>query len=327
MPWRSVKDPYHIWLSEVILQQTRVDQGMPYYFKFVTAFPRIQDLAAAPEDKVLNLWQGLGYYSRARNLHAAAKLVAREYRGKFPQTYEEILRLKGVGEYTAAAISSIAFGLPHAVVDGNVYRVLSRAFKLNDPIDTGPGKRRFADLAQELLDPKNPGDHNQALMELGSLVCTPAQPKCEVCPIAHSCLAGQDRTFASFPVKVGKTRITARNFHYLVVTDGQKVVLKKRAEKDIWFGLYDFRLLESDEPEPAILRTLEKMKPLSIRKDGTFKHVLSHQKIQAVFWLIRVKRIKPMNGEVVVDIADLDDYPMPRLLIRYLESGHLSEGN
>jgi A/G-specific adenine glycosylase len=327
LPWRSVKDPYHIWLSEVILQQTRVDQGMPYYFKFVKAFPTVTDLANAPEDEVLNLWQGLGYYSRARNLHSAAKLVATQFKGKFPKSYAEILSLKGVGEYTASAIASIAFGLPHAVVDGNVYRVLSRVYKISDPIDSTTGKKKFNAVANELLDKKNPGDHNQALMEIGSLVCFPTNPRCDVCPLAHLCLARADQSYSAYPVKALKTKVRDRKFHYLAVTDGKKTVLKKRAEKDIWFGLYDFRLIESEASEAEIMAQIDALKPLSVVKDSSMKHILSHQKIQATFWLIHVKKLVVLPGEKLVNLADLDDYPMPRLLIRYLETGRLCTGN
>jgi A/G-specific adenine glycosylase len=320
LPWRAVNDPYKIWLSEVILQQTRVEQGTPYYLKFIKAFPTVEQLANASEDKVLNLWQGLGYYSRARNLHHAAKTISSHYKGKFPKSFEEIRALKGIGDYTASAIASIAFNLPHAVVDGNVYRVLSRAYKISEAIDSGAGKKIFAEVAAEILDKKNPGNHNQALMEIGSLVCTPQNPKCTTCPINHLCLSGADQTYGLYPVKKGKTKITTRHFHYLVVTDGKKTVLKKRSEKDIWTGLYDFRLLESSSPEKDILKEIESLKPIDVKKDGFFKHILSHQKIEATFWHVRVKKLVAREGEVLVNIKELDDYPMPRLLIRYLES-------
>lgn len=323
LPWRSVNDPYKIWLSEVILQQTRVEQGTPYYLKFVKAFPTVKQLADASEDKVLNLWQGLGYYSRARNLHHAAKTISSHYKGVFPKSFEEIRALKGIGDYTASAIASIAFKLPHAVVDGNVYRVLSRVYKISDPIDSGSGKKIFASVAAEILDKKNPGNHNQALMEIGSLVCLPQNPKCATCPIKHLCLSGADNTFGSYPVKKGKTKISNRYFHYLFVTDGKKTVLRKRTEKDIWLGLYDFRLMESELAEEEILKRISALKPLDIKKDGFFKHILSHQKIHATFWHIRVKKVVSEPGETLVNIKDFNDYPMPRLLIRYLESSPL----
>ncbi|MBL7899396.1 MAG: A/G-specific adenine glycosylase [Crocinitomicaceae bacterium] len=324
LPWRSTNNPYHIWLSEVILQQTRVEQGMPYYLRFVEKFPRIKDLANAPEDEVLNLWQGLGYYSRARNLHAAAKTVLQKHKGVFPSTYREIIELKGVGEYTAAAVASIAFDLPHAVVDGNVYRVLSRVFKISTPIDSSAGKKEFQLVADELVDPKNPGIHNQALMEIGSLICTPSKPDCENCPLNHLCMSFADKTYLNFPVKQGKTKVRKRNFHYLIITDGKKVILKKRTEKDIWIGLYDFRLMESDETEKQIEKRIRKLDPVSVKRELQLTHILSHQKIEATFWYVSVKKIVLENRERSVNIKDLDQYPMPRLLIRYLESKHCS---
>jgi A/G-specific adenine glycosylase len=320
LPWRLTNDPYKIWISEVILQQTRVEQGLFYYEKFIFNYPDVKSLANASEDEVLNLWQGLGYYSRARNMHFSAKMILTDFGGVFPKTYKEVRSLKGVGDYTAAAITSIAYNLPHAVVDGNVYRVLSRVYKISEAIDSGAGKKIFAEVAAEILDKKNPGNHNQALMEIGSLVCTPQNPKCNACPINQLCLSGADQTFASYPVKKGKTKITTRHFHYLFVTDGKKTVLKKRSEKDIWIGLYDFRLLESSLPEKDILKEIKSLKPIDVKKDGFFKHVLSHQKIEANFWHVRVKKLVANKGEVLVNIKDLDDYPMPRLLIRYLES-------
>lgn len=320
LPWRAINDPYKIWLSEVILQQTRVDQGTPYYHKFVKAFPTVNHLAKASENEVLNLWQGLGYYSRARNLHSAAKTISKEYKGKFPKSFDSIRSLKGVGDYTASAIASIAFNLPHAVVDGNVYRVLSRIYKISDPIDSGAGKKIFSFTAHEILDKKNPGEHNQALMELGSLVCLPSSPKCDQCPVTAFCLAGADKTFGAYPVKKGKTKITTRNFHYLFVTDGKKIVVRKRTQKDIWQGLYDFRLIESSGSEKEIMDEISKLNPTQIKKDASFMHILSHQKIQASFWHVRVKKISLKAGETLIKIKDLDNYPMPRLLIRYLES-------
>lgn len=293
---------------------------MPYYLRFVKTFPTVTHLANASEDKVLNLWQGLGYYSRARNLHGAAKTIATDFNGIFPDTFEKIRSLKGVGDYTASAISSIAFNLPHAVVDGNVFRVLSRVYKISDPIDSGSGKKIFATVAAEILDKKDPGNHNQALMELGSLVCLPQNPKCGSCPVSHLCLSGADRTFTNYPVKKGKTKVTGRFFHYLFVTDGKKTVLKKRSGKDIWLGLYDFRLIESAGSEKEILDEIYKLNPIEIKKDGVYKHILSHQKITATFWYIQVKKVSAMEGELLVNIRNMDDYPMPRLLIRYLES-------
>lgn len=323
LPWRHTTDPYKIWLSEIILQQTRVDQGMAYYLKFTKAFPTVEDLAAAPEDKVLNLWQGLGYYSRARNLHFSAKQIVADFDGEFPTTHKSVLSLKGVGEYTAAAITSIAYGLPHAVVDGNVYRVLSRYLNIDTPIDSTEGKKQFATVANEFLDPQNPGDHNQAVMEIGALVCTPKIPKCELCPLANSCLANKNGNPLEFPVKAKKTKVTNKFFHYLVLTDGEKTVLKKRTGKGIWQGLYDFPLIEksrASELTPADLKTIPYT---DFEPDGTFKHILSHQKINATFWIVRVKGIKPSENQIVVSIQSIEDYPLPQLLIRYIRASSL----
>lgn len=311
-------------MSEIILQQTRIEQGLPYYLRFVEAFPTIKDLANAPEDEVLNLWQGLGYYSRARNMHEAAKMILHKYNGVFPADYKKIRELKGVGDYTAAAVASIAFDLPQAAVDGNVYRVLSRVYKISEPIDTGRGKKVFFELAQELLDTKHPGDHNQALMEIGALVCTPAKPDCENCPLNLQCMSREDKSFLGLPVKKGKVKVRNRVFHYLVIYDGKSCILKKRGEKDIWEGLYDFRLIESDENEKSLLSRIRDLQPVDIHKSVTLNHVLSHQRISATFWEIKVDKLMPLKEEISCDISDLDDFPMPRLLIRYLETARLS---
>lgn len=325
LPWRNTADPYLIWLSEVILQQTRIDQGLSYYLKFSKTYPKVGQLANAKEDEILNLWQGLGYYSRARNLHTAAKEIQTKHKGKFPKTYDEILSLKGVGAYTASAVSSIAYGLPHAVVDGNVYRVLSRVFKIDEPIDSSTGKKLFNSTAHEVLDKKNPGNHNQALMEIGSLVCSPTSPKCTVCPVNSKCLSFADGTFLDYPVKAKKTKVRNRFFHYLVVTDGKKVVLKKRGPKDIWQGLYDFKLIEKENAKQTVDDEIKILNPISFKRDGNFVHILSHQKIHATFWKLKVKKLTTKKGETLVKLDELDNYPMPQLLIRYLEQSKLQE--
>lgn len=323
LPWRSTKDPYKIWLSEIILQQTRIEQGTPYYLKFINAYPNVKLLAKASEKEVLQLWTGLGYYSRARNLHHAAQTIASEYKGKFPNTYEEIKKLKGIGDYTAAAIASIAFNIPEAVVDGNVYRVISRLFKIDQPIDSNEGKKIFRKTAQELIDLKNPSDHNQAMMELGSLICTPTQPKCNQCPVSDKCLSLADSTQLQYPVKSKKLKVQNRYLNYLVVTDGKKVVLKERTEKDIWKGLYDFRLIEGKKSEKEIISEIKKLSPETYIKDGNIKHILSHQKLYVTFWLVKVKKLTPEKNEVKIKKTDIAHYPIPALLIRYLEQSHL----
>jgi len=327
LPWRGINDPYKIWLSEVILQQTRVDQGMAYYLKFVETFPTIKDLANADEDHVLNLWQGLGYYSRARNMHFSAKMVANELGGVFPSTYKGVLSLKGVGEYTAAAITSIAYNLPHAVVDGNVYRVLSRYLEIGTPIDSTQGKKEFSLAAAEFLDHNNPGDHNQALMEIGALVCLPKSPKCNECPLAQSCASLQNNSQLNFPVKSKKIKVVNRYLHYLVLTDGENTVLKKRTGKGIWEGLYDFPLIEKKVGEELTENDLKSEDLVGFDFDGSFKHILSHQRILATFWLVRVKRIKLVDNQIKIAINQVEDYPLPQLLIRYIKESRLFEAD
>lgn len=244
LPWKGERDPYKIWLSEIILQQTRVEQGLPYYQKFIEKYPHVRVLADAPEDEVLKLWEGLGYYSRARNLHTAAKFIATELGGEFPHTYEGIRALKGVGDYTAAAIASFAFALPHAVLDGNVYRVLARYFGIETPTDTGVAKKEFAALAQDLLDPARPGDFNQAIMDFGATHCTPQQPKCSVCPFKNQCVAFQKGKVSELPVKSKVLEKKGRFFAYLVVNFQGNTFVRKRTDKDIWQNLWEFPVLE-----------------------------------------------------------------------------------
>ncbi len=307
LPWRNENDPYKIWISEVILQQTQVIQGLDYYLKFESTFPNVKTLANANQQDVLNLWQGLGYYSRARNMHFAAQQVMDEFNGDFPKTYNTLLKLKGVGEYTAAAVSSIAFNLPHAVVDGNVFRVLSRVFEIETAINTPKGKKEFTVLANDLLDKKNPGTHNQALMEIGALVCKPKNPNCNECPLSSKCLSFKNNSALKFPVKEKKLKVKERTIDYLVVSDKEKVVIKKREGKDIWQGLYDFPILDKQLSEK------EKMLDVSI------KHILTHQKITANFWLADLKGYHAPKNTHTVSLNNLEDYPMPTLIIKYFK--------
>jgi A/G-specific adenine glycosylase len=320
LPWRRTKNPYLIWLSEIILQQTRVDQGMAYYEKFVEHYPTVLDLANASEDRILRDWQGLGYYSRARNLHHAAKTIRDEFNGKFPDNYNDVLSLKGVGEYTAAAVCSFAYELPHAVVDGNVYRLLSRFDNCNLPIDSTEGQKYFKQLAQELLDKKNPGNHNQAAMEMGALMCAPKNPDCENCPLSEDCLANRHETQLALPVKAKKTKVRDRYFHYMVLKNGKEVAIRKRKGKDIWEGLHEFLLVEVEKGQDP---KLDHEAFSKAKLDGEFKHILSHQRIHAKFWLIQTEEL-PITADLFhVPIEKLDDYAMPQLLIRYLENSEL----
>ena len=328
LPWRKTKDPYLIWLSEIILQQTRVEQGMPYYFKFSEAYPNIKALANAKENAVMKLWQGLGYYSRARNLHATAKIIRDEYHGAFPKTYEEIKQLKGVGDYTAAAISSFAYNLPHAVVDGNVFRLLARYFGVDTPIDSSKGKKDFFKLANQLIDKKQAATYNQAIMEFGSLQCKANKPDCDQCPLQSSCYAYAKGKVDALPVKSKKIKQRKRYFHYLVLKHKGAIVLKKRTEKDIWINLHDFPLIESDKAisEKRFLSTDHWKKMVKGKKDvirsvsKSYKHVLSHQIIHAKFWEIELHQ-KPKLAEnfYLVPEKNLKKYAVPQLIDNYLE--------
>ncbi|MDD4609620.1 MAG: A/G-specific adenine glycosylase [Bacteroidaceae bacterium] len=320
LPWREINDPYLIWISEIILQQTKVAQGYNYYQRFITHFPTYQALAMAEEEEVLKLWQGLGYYSRARNLHAAAKSI----KEKFPTTYQELLRLKGVGEYTAAAISSFAYNEPHAVVDGNVYRVLSRYFGLSDPIDSTKGKKRFKELAYTLLDVENPGLHNQSIMEFGALQCTPKAPRCEECPLADSCLALAQNLVTLLPIKEKKTKTRNRYLHYFYVVSGNAIYLQQRKEKDIWQGLFEFPLIETDKKSnlhqlltaPLLTKELADVKEPQLRiVVEDFKHVLSHQIIYAsLYELILPANTEAFSTYLRVNKNEATKYPFSRLV-------------
>ncbi len=330
LPWRDTQNPYRIWLSEVILQQTRVAQGMPYYFKFVDKYPTVAELANAPEDDILKLWQGLGYYSRARNMHAAAKTIVDEYAGEFPKTYTEILKLKGIGKYTAAAIASIAYKEPVAVVDGNVYRVLSRYFGIDEPIDGSKGQKLFSDLANELLDRQQPDNFNQAMMEFGALYCTPKSPNCNACIFSTTCKARIDGTVAQLPVKAKKTAVKKRYFNYLFFDKPQAAFLQKRPMGDIWANLYELPLLET-ETEVAnkeLLSELPEYKNYAqshnikfLKKAFAVTHKLSHRDIYATFWHIGVTHDFLINNSRIFEIKidTLHDYGVSRLTERFFK--------
>lgn len=298
LPWRKTKNPYLIWLSEIILQQTRIDQGTSYYIKFSNKFPNVKSLANANEDEVLKLWQGLGYYSRARNLHKTAIYVAEDLQGLFPDNYDDLIKLKGVGDYTASAIASICFHENKAVVDGNVYRFLSRYFGISTPINSSKGNKEFKLLAENLIDGTNPGDHNQAIMEFGALTCKPL-PLCTDCPYSDSCIAFNKRTIKELPVKEKKIKIKKRYFNYLVI-DANKIstVINRRTQKDIWQNLFDFPLFESTSQLSVkeILKSqlidqllAKKLFHLSRFNPQPIIHKLTHQHLYATFWVIETK--------------------------------------
>jgi A/G-specific adenine glycosylase len=333
LPWKAIQDPYHIWLSEIILQQTRVEQGMNYYLRFVEAYPRIQDLAAAPDDEVMKLWEGLGYYSRARNLLAAARYVANELNGEFPESYEGILALKGVGPYTAAAIASFAFNLPHAVLDGNVFRVLARFFGISTPQDSTQGKKQFAQLAESLLEQEAPGLYNQAIMDFGATVCLPRNPKCQQCPMVDQCIAFNEKRIAELPVKSKKIVKTTRFFHYLILNHQGQVYIQKRAGKDIWQDLYQFPLLETASLEmewPDLHQIIQQNwngLKLSAPRAGTqvFQQILTHQVVNVRFWELELSDIESdlPNNWVQIRREELGLYAFPRVIDRYLKDDTL----
>jgi A/G-specific adenine glycosylase len=331
LPWRETNDPYLIWISETILQQTRISQGLDYYLRFTARFPDVQSLAAADVTEVLRLWQGLGYYSRARNLHFAARQIITDFDGKFPTQYINVRELKGVGKYTAAAICSIAYNQPFAVVDGNVYRVLSRLFNEPAPIDTTKGVKIFADLADRILDKKAPASHNQSIMEFGALQCKPVSPDCKNCVLRAYCRGFEANTITSLPVKEKKTKVSERFFNYLVIKEKEFIFINKRTENDIWRGLYDFpsieaeRLFSKDEIiQNREFNTLfEDIDSITINYPATtYKHILTHRTIFAQF--IEIEITKPSkileNKYIKINISNLTDFPMPRLIEKYFEN-------
>ncbi|MAY84580.1 MAG: A/G-specific adenine glycosylase [Flavobacteriales bacterium] len=328
LPWRDTNDPYKIWLSEIILQQTRVDQGLAYYNRFISKYPKVADLATADQEEVLKDWQGLGYYSRARNLHAAANMIVEDFDGAFPNNYSEIKKLKGVGDYTAAAIASFAYGEAKAVVDGNVYRLLSRYFGIETPIDSTAGKKEFAQLAQELIPKKEAGEYNQAIMEFGALQCKPKNPDCDSCPLQASCSAYANDKVELLPIKARKTKVRNRYFHYLILEVDDQLVLRKREGKGIWQNLFDFPLIESEKLlEWKKLEELVELNSVGIDAKYEFeaesderKHLLSHQKLHCKFFHLR---LSDYNGELKKEFQlckknELERYPIPKLIENYL---------
>ncbi len=332
MPWKGEKDPYKIWLSEIILQQTRVEQGLDYYHNFIKIFPDIHKLAKGTDEKIFKMWEGLGYYTRCRNLIATARYISKERNGLFPGTYNEIKALKGVGPYTAAAISSFAFDLPHAVLDGNVYRVLARVFGIDKPVDSTEGKKYFASLAERLLDKKQPGIYNQAIMDFGAVICKPVSPLCSVCPFKKTCAAFLNNRINELPVKEKKTSIRQRWFYYLVLEyqnkpDSYRVAIRRRIEKDIWQDLYEFPLIETTNEcnTKTILQKAEKKK--WILKNGfelisvspLFKQQLSHQLITGQFIRLSLRKKPVLNNDWLWAIQNkFGKYAFPQFINQFL---------
>ena len=329
MPWKGEKDPYKIWLSEIILQQTRVEQGLGYYNRFIERFPDVHKLAKAKDQVIFKLWEGLGYYSRCKNLIAAARYISKELKGKFPSIYEEIKALKGVGPYTASAISSFAFNLPHAVVDGNVFRVLSRVFGVTKPIDSTDGKKYFTRLANDLLDKKYPGIYNQAIMDFGAVVCKPATPLCSTCVLNKICFAFLNKKVNKLPVKEKKINIKKRWFYYLVFETDNEIAIRQRTGKDIWNQLYEFPMVEKEKETPVetILQEAEKSGWLSkkkyemVAKSSLFKQQLSHQLIAGKFIKIKLKKkVMVKFGILWVKSNQLKKFAFPKFITRYFDN-------
>lgn len=349
LAFRGTKDPYKIWLSEIILQQTRVEQGLPYYHKFTDAYPTITDLANAHEDAVMRLWQGLGYYSRARNLHQTAKIVAKDYKGKFPKTYAKIAQLKGIGPYTAGAIASIAFDEKAAAVDGNVFRFLARYFGIATPLPSEKGRKEFSTLVLELMGNAKPGTFNQALIEFGALQCKPS-PLCSTCPFNVTCYAFTKGKIAELPVKNKAAASKNRYFHYFIIKNKNEVLLQQRTAKDIWQTLYEFPLVETNSPHPLTKEPLpltllnqvqDKLSPkergnILGGKDiydylvknksnltpvaGPIKHILSHQNIYTSFYILDIKgKLPEWSNGFTINLEKLDDYALPRVITLFLE--------
>lgn len=329
LPWRNTQDPYKIWISEIILQQTRIVQGLDYYNRFIERFPDVHSLAIAEEQEVLKYWQGLGYYSRARNLHFTAQYIEKEYQGKFPRDYRQILALKGIGEYTAAAIGSFAFDLPYPAVDGNVFRVLSRLFLIEDPIDTNSGKKIFTNLADQLMDKNHPGLFNQAMMEFGALQCVPSSPDCAICPLLHHCSGFAQKRINDLPKKSQQTKTKTLFLHYFHIHYNGFIYLNKRKEKGIWQNLFEFPLIESENPldfndlvkNQSFENLFESTNPsqfqLILSKQ---KHVLSHRILFADFYQVTIENENELlKSFQKIRPEELEQYPIHRLMSIYLE--------
>ncbi|WP_339664167.1 A/G-specific adenine glycosylase [Maribacter arcticus] len=329
LPWRKSLNPYKIWLSEIILQQTRVAQGAPYYLRFVEQFPTVHHMANASEEEVLKLWQGLGYYSRARNLHATAKIVVNQYNGEFPDTYNELLKLKGVGDYTASAISSICFNEPQAVVDGNVYRVLSRYFGIDIPINSAEGIKYFKSLAEKVMDVNDIRDYNQGIMEFGAIQCSPKKPLCLHCPLNESCVALQKGIVGQLPVKLKKTKVRNRFFNYIIPiyidADGNRFTnLQQRKGKGIWQNLWEFPLIESnsmleiEDVDNRYKQLFEGNGEIELIEfnEVAIIHKLSHQHLHTKFWILNTNTEIPNQ----ISFEKIKDFPVPVLIADFIKA-------
>lgn len=335
LPWRNTSDPYKIWLSEIILQQTRVNQGMNYYLGFIEKYKTIHEFADAPEDEILKLWQGLGYYSRALNAHRAAREVVSRFHGQFPSGYHELIKLKGIGEYTAAAILSIAYGRPFAVVDGNVKRFFSRLFGITANISAKQGENLIREKAQQLMDSDMPGEYNQAMMEFGALICTPQNPACSQCPFNPSCVALRDKMVDRYPVKNPPKKQKIRHFHYFIITDRNEsfIYLSKRGADDIWKKMYELPLIETQRKMSIKqMKTTEAWVKLFGHTDfkistevRSYRHVLTHRVIQADFYRMNLSGGYKLSKDLLmIPLNEIHSYPFPRIIEKFLtDSGFL----
>jgi A/G-specific adenine glycosylase len=328
MPWKGEKDAYKIWLSEIILQQTRVEQGLAYYNKFITKYPNVKSLANAKDDDVFKLWEGLGYYSRCRNLLHAAREIVTKYNAVFPDNYTDILNLKGIGNYTAAAIASFAYNQPYAVLDGNVYRVLSRVFEIDLAIDSNEGKKYFTQLSQELLDVKKPALYNQAIMDLGATVCKPQQPLCDACPLQKLCKAYHQNSISKYPFKEKKLTVTTRWFYYLILEHKNKILIQKRTAKDIWQNLHEFYLVETQEQQDITKAAIKKWLSENLNYHNKFEiksiskeqqQKLTHRTIKGNFISIELVSTIEVENHFWINKKDISNYSFPRFINAYLE--------
>jgi A/G-specific adenine glycosylase len=329
LPWRNTNDAYLIWLSEIILQQTRVEQGMPYYFKFSEQYPDVKSFAAATEDDILRLWQGLGYYSRGRNMLKTAKLIVAQFNAVFPTSHQDLIKLTGIGDYTAAAISSFAVNEAKAVVDGNVYRLLARYFGVDTPINSTKGKKQFQEIADELINPNNAGEHNQAMIEFGALQCKPKNPNCAICPFISTCFAYQNQKVTELPVKLKKLKIRERFFYFFLMEHKGQILIKRRGNEDIWAGLHDLPSLEfierTDFESLTSHHDFQSFFPDNViihAVSDEIKHVLTHQRIYARF--VHIDSFKEeaiaQNDWFLVNVDDLHQYGQPKLIFEFLKN-------
>ncbi|MEO6150933.1 MAG: A/G-specific adenine glycosylase [Mucilaginibacter sp.] len=327
LPWRNTTDAYVIWLSEVILQQTRVEQGMPYFNRFLERYPTVDSFAAAHEDDILKLWQGLGYYSRGRNMLKTARLVQEQYNGVFPSAYDELIKLKGIGSYTAAAISSFAANEVRAVVDGNVYRVLARYFGIDEPINSTKAKGIFQHIADDLINTKAPGLHNQAMMEFGAMLCKPKNPACGICPVRTGCYAFKHNAINYLPVKLKKLKVRERFLNYFLITDGDKILMNKRGENDIWANMYDLPAIETPSLLPlhelfALPEFKEHFGDQDVRPQdlGVKKHILTHQRLYVRLIKLDIQPVKPAQKWFYIELEKMGNLALPKIIFIFIKN-------